>query len=91
MAVHTGGGVAGPGETMMVIVPENDLLVVDQPSGACFHVARIKIPAEALKDLGGRLVPGMPLEVFISTGEPTVRSCPIKLLRDQIMHTFREN
>jgi HlyD family secretion protein len=137
MAVHTVGGVAGPGETMMTIVPENDLLVVeaqispsevdrvhadqeavlrftslgqrttpeylgtvetvspdvvvDQLSGACFYVARIKIPAEALKDLGGRLVPGMPLEVFISTGERTVRSYLIKLLRDQIMHTFREN
>jgi HlyD family secretion protein len=120
VAVHTVGGVAGPGETMMMIVPENDLLViaapispsevdrvhadqeavlcctwlgqrttpeylatietvspdvvVDQLSGACFYVARIKIPTEALKNLCGRLVPGTPLEVFISTGERTVRS-----------------
>ena len=137
MAVHTIGGVAGPGQTMMMIAAENDLLVVaaqispsevdrvhadqeavlcftllgqpttpeylatvetvspdvvvDLLSSACFHVARIKIPAEALKDLGGRLVAGMPLEVFISTGKRRVHSYLIKLLCDQIMHSFREN
>jgi membrane fusion protein, type I secretion system len=37
-----------------------------------------------------RLVPGMPVECFIQTGERTVISYLLKPLRDQFMRTFRE-
>ena len=36
------------------------------------------------------LVPGMPVEAFIQTGERTVISYLVKPLSDQIMRAFRE-
>ena len=136
LSVHTVGGVVGPGEMIMMIVPENDLLVVeahidpsqvdrvhphqaallrfstlggrttpeyegmletispdvvvDQRSGQGYYVARIKVPVEAVADLGDKMVPGVPVEVFIATDKRTVLSYLVKPLGDQIMHTFRE-
>lgn len=37
-----------------------------------------------------KLVPGMPVECFIHTGERTVIFYLLKPLRDQLMRTFRE-
>ena len=37
-----------------------------------------------------KLVPGMPVETFIQTGERTVLSYLIKPLHDQLMRSFRE-
>ena len=37
-----------------------------------------------------RLVPGMPVEVFVGTGERTVMSFLMKPLADQIARTWRE-
>jgi HlyD family secretion protein len=42
-------------------------------------------------DLGAvKLVPGMPVEAFIKTGERTVVSYLVKPLRDQITRAVRE-
>ncbi|MEP5517441.1 MAG: HlyD family type I secretion periplasmic adaptor subunit, partial [Bauldia litoralis] len=136
LAVHTVGGVVGRGEQIMLIVPENDLLVVEAPvqpnqidrvhpqqlatlrftgfgsrntpeydgivetvspdvvtderTGQTYYMARIAMPSHAIDELRDKLVPGMPVEVFISTGDRTVLSYLVKPLGDQIMHTFRE-
>jgi HlyD family secretion protein len=65
-------------------------VVVDQRTGAGYFVARVRLPREAIAQLGKSLVPGMPVEVFIATGERTVLSYLVKPLGDQILHAFRE-
>ena len=65
-------------------------LITDQRTGVNYYKARITLPQQALDDLGTRFVPGMPVEVFIVTGDRTVLSYLTKPLADQIMHTFRE-
>lgn len=65
-------------------------LITDQRTGMSYYKARIELPQQALDDLGQKFVPGMPVEVFIVTGDRTVLSYLTKPLADQIMHTFRE-
>ena len=49
------------------------------------------MPAEEVAKLGEvRIVPGMPVEAFIQTGERTMVSYFIKPLHDQLMRSFRE-
>jgi HlyD family secretion protein len=137
LSIHTIGGVIGAGETMMLIVPDDESLSVeakvnpqeieqvqlhqktvlrfsafnaattpeisgyvsrisadtsaDQRTGQTYYTIRIAIPAEELSQLGNiKLVPGMPVECFIQTGERTVLSYLLKPLRDQLARTFRE-
>ena len=65
-------------------------LITDQRTGMSYYKARIEMPQQALDELGAKFVPGMPVEVFIVTGDRTVLSYLTKPLADQIMHTFRE-
>ena len=135
--VHTVGGVVPPGETLMLIVPDADKLLVqarvnpqdidkveigqtaalrflgldsrstpdimgrvtrisadaatDQRTGASYYTIRIAMPATEVAKLGDvRLVPGMPVEAFIQTGDRTVMAYLLKPLSDQISRTFRE-
>ena len=136
LAVHTVGGVINPGEPIMLIVPEERLIVeirvapndIDQirvghtavlrlpafnqrttpelngqvsrvsadvsqdtKSGANFYTARITLPDDELVRLNGfTLVPGMPVEAFLQTGERTVMSFLLKPLSDQIAKAWRE-
>ncbi len=63
----------------------------DQRTGQSFYTIRISIHPDELSRLGkSKLVPGMPVECFIRTGERTVISYLLKPLRDQLMRTFRE-
>jgi HlyD family secretion protein len=63
----------------------------DQKTGLAFYVARLAMPADEIARLKGlRLVPGMPVEVFIKTDQRTVMSYLVKPLHDQIMKAFRE-
>jgi HlyD family secretion protein len=66
-------------------------ITADQRTGQSYYTIRISIPPEQLARLGDvTLVPGMPVECFIQTGERTVISYLLKPLRDQLMRTFRE-
>jgi HlyD family secretion protein len=63
----------------------------DQRTGQSYYTIRISIPPDQLSRLGDvKLVPGMPVECFIQTGERTVISYLLKPLRDQLMRAFRE-
>ena len=64
---------------------------VDQRTGLSYYTIRISMNFDELSRLGNsKLVPGMPVECFIQTGERTVISYLLKPLRDQIGRTFRE-
>jgi HlyD family secretion protein len=151
--VHTVGGVIAQGETLMVIVPQQEALVVearvapqdidhvragqpafirfsafnqrttpefrskiirvsadlakDQETGQRYYVARLSIgepiggsesrrgdKGEAAagdgQPSGLSLLPGMPAEVYIGTGERTALSYFLKPLRDQFARAFTE-
>jgi HlyD family secretion protein len=135
--IHTVGGVIPPGETIMVIVPDADKLLVearinpqdidkvqlgqkaalrftaldsrttpeifgkvsrvsadttvDQRTGASYYTLRITMPAKEVATLGDvRLVPGMPVDAFVQTGDRTVIAYLMKPLSDQIARAFRE-
>ncbi|HEX8165980.1 MAG TPA: HlyD family type I secretion periplasmic adaptor subunit [Beijerinckiaceae bacterium] len=65
-------------------------LTTDQRTGAAYYVVRITISEKELARLEGlRLVPGMPVETFIRTGERTVLSYVTKPFTDQINRAFR--
>jgi HlyD family secretion protein len=67
-------------------------LSTDQRTGASYYTARIALlPDETARLKGLRLIPGMPLEVFVKTGERTVLSYLTKPLADQVMKAFRED
>jgi HlyD family secretion protein len=63
----------------------------DPKTGASYYTARVGLPEDELARLAGlKLVPGMPVESFIKTGERTVLSYLVKPLHDQVMKAFRE-
>jgi membrane fusion protein, type I secretion system len=63
----------------------------EERTGQNYYTIRISIPPEELVRLGDvKLVPGMPVECFIQTGERTVISYLLTPLRNQLMRTFRE-
>jgi HlyD family secretion protein len=67
-------------------------LTTDERSGQSYYLVRIAIPQaekEKLKSL--TLVPGMPAEVMIKTGDRTALSYLVKPLSDQIFRAFRED
>ncbi len=137
LTLHTVGGVIGPGETVMTIVPDSDSLIVethvtpqeidqirldqgavlrfpnfnqrttpeingtvsrigadvsrDDKASPAYFTVRIAIGTSEMKRLGtARLLPGMPVEVFIQTGERTMLSYLTKPLTDQMNRAFRE-
>ena len=62
----------------------------DEKTGSVYYIVRIDLSdgeLARLKDL--KLVPGMPVECFIQTGDPTVLSNFVKPLTDEIARTFR--
>ena len=63
----------------------------DPATGASFYTVRVGVPEAETARLGDvRLVPGMPVDVFIETEERTVLSYLIKPLDDQFSRAFRE-
>lgn len=67
-------------------------LTHDQRSGASFYTARIRLAPEQIERLQGKaLMPGMPVEAFIRTGDRSVMSYLTKPLTDQVRRAFRES
>ncbi len=63
----------------------------DQRTGQTYYTVRVGMPADEVKKLGEvRIVPGMPVETFIQTGDRTMISYLTKPLHDQLMRMFRE-
>lgn len=63
----------------------------DKRTGRSYYTIRIALPAKQVARLHGvKLIPGMPVEAFVQTGERTVISYLMKPLHDQFMRAFRE-
>ena len=64
----------------------------DQRTGQSYYLIRISMPPGEIAKLGDniRLLPGMPVEAFVQTGERTMISYLTKPLRDQVTRMFRE-
>ena len=63
----------------------------DQKTGMSFYTVRVMLPDGEIGRLSGlKLVPGMPVEAFIQTGERTAFSYLIKPMSDQLMKAWRE-
>jgi HlyD family secretion protein len=66
-------------------------ITVDPKTGMSHYVARLEMDEKARRDVGHlKLIPGMPVEVYISTGERTALSYLAKPLTDQMSRAFRE-
>jgi len=137
LAVHTVGGVISNGETLMLVVPKADALIIeakvatqdidqvspganavvrimagnqrttpevngvvthvsadqskDEKTNQIYYTVRVALSEQEVRRLGDlKLIPGMPTEVFIQTGERTPLQYLLKPLREQISRTFRE-
>jgi HlyD family secretion protein len=63
----------------------------DQRSGQSYYTIRVSLPPDEVAKLGeAKLIPGMPVEAFVQTGDRTMMSYLVKPLKDQLMRAFRE-
>jgi HlyD family secretion protein len=63
----------------------------DQRTGMTYYTIRIGMPPEEVAKLGEvTVIPGMPVEAFVQTGERTMLSYFLKPLSDQLMRAFRQ-
>lgn len=66
-------------------------LTQDERTGLSYYTAKLVIDDAEMEKLGSQtLVPGMPVETFLQTGERTVLSYLVKPVTDQIAHAMRE-
>jgi HlyD family secretion protein len=66
-------------------------VIQDQKNNTAYYTVRIGIStAEAARLNGLKLLPGMPVDAFIQTGDRTVMSYLVKPLQDQVQKAFRE-
>ena len=63
----------------------------DQRTGQSYYTIRISLPPEQIQRLGNvKLLPGMPVEAFVQTGDRTMLSYLMKPLHNQVVRAFRE-
>jgi HlyD family secretion protein len=66
-------------------------VTTDQRTGQSYYTIRVSMPPQEIARLGdAKLIPGMPAEAFVQTGDRTVLSYLMKPLNDQLMRAFRE-
>ncbi len=77
-----------PGEVSQIAAN----LTKEPQTGVSYYVARLAISAEKQDEARQlKLVPGMPVETFIETGQRTAISYLMKPIRDQIARAFKED
>jgi HlyD family secretion protein len=66
-------------------------VTTDQRTGQSYYTIRVSMAPDELARLGdAKLIPGMPVEAFVQTGDRTMLSYLVKPLSDQLMRAFRE-
>jgi HlyD family secretion protein len=67
-------------------------VTTDQRTGQSYYTIRVSLPPTEVARLGdnNKLIPGMPVEAFVQTGDRTMMSYLMKPLHDQLMRSFRE-
>lgn len=79
-------------EIMGVVSVISPSSIVIPETGQSFYRVEVKVAQQELTRLGNKkLVPGMPVEAFIQTGERTALSYLLKPLMDNFAHAFRED
>jgi HlyD family secretion protein len=64
----------------------------DQRTGQSYYTIRVSLPPAEVARLGHdvKIIPGMPVEAFVQTGDRTMFSYLMKPFSDQLMRSFRE-
>jgi HlyD family secretion protein len=64
----------------------------DQRTGINYYTVRVAVSPSEIARLGDelKLVPGMPVEVFVQTSPRTIASYVVRPFHDQLMRAFRE-
>jgi HlyD family secretion protein len=67
-------------------------VTTDQRTGQSYYTIRVSMPPEEVARLGTevKIIPGMPVEAFVQTGDRTMMSYLMKPFTDQLMRSFRE-
>jgi len=67
-------------------------VTTDQRTGQSYYTIRVSMPPAEVARLGAenKIIPGMPVEAFVQTGDRTMMSYLMKPLSDQFMRSFRE-
>jgi HlyD family secretion protein len=66
-------------------------VTTDQRTGQSYYTIRVSMPPDEVARLGDvKIIPGMPVEAFVQTGDRTLLSYLMKPLSDQVMRSFRE-
>jgi HlyD family secretion protein len=67
-------------------------ILTDERSGDVFYQVWVEVPLNELSKLGGdvEIVPGMPAEVYIVTGERTLIQYLVQPITDSLRRSFRE-
>ncbi|MDA9549129.1 MULTISPECIES: HlyD family type I secretion periplasmic adaptor subunit [unclassified Bradyrhizobium] len=66
-------------------------VTTDQRTGQSHYTIRVSMPPEEIARLGDvKMIPGMPVEAFVQTGDRTMLSYLMKPFHDQLMRAFRE-
>ena len=66
-------------------------VTTEQRTGQSYYTIRVSMPPAEIARLGdNKLIPGMPVEAFVQTGDRTMLSYLLKPLNDQLMRSFRE-
>jgi HlyD family secretion protein len=66
-------------------------ITTEQRTGQSYYTIRVSMPPEEIARLGDvKLIPGMPVEAFVQTGDRTLLSYLVKPLSDQLKRAFRE-
>jgi HlyD family secretion protein len=66
-------------------------VTTEQRTGQSYYTIRVSMPPQEIARLGDvKLIPGMPVEAFVQTGERTLLSYLVKPLSDQLKRAFRE-
>ena len=67
-------------------------IVTEQRSGATFYTVRIELAPDEIRRLGGMpVLPGMPVEAFIKTGDRRVFEMLLKPITDQLTRAYRQD
>jgi len=67
-------------------------VTTDQRTGQSYYTIRVSLPPAEVARLGHdvKIIPGMPVEAFVQTGDRTMLSYLMKPFSDQLMRSFRE-
>ncbi len=78
-------------EVMGLVTAVSADVTLDPKTGQSYYVARLQMDEAGRKVIGDlKLLPGMPVEVFIATGDRTALSYLAKPFTDQMHRAFRE-